>query len=257
VRRTNHSSDGSEEKSPSRTRRVVFWLVYVLLLVLVVTLLVFPYDRVVEGLVVRVAARNGLGLEFESFDYRFPARIVCRGMTVTPRVGGRDADGIYWPEFECRTAFRPLLKGTVDVMHLSGRVETGDESEGEYLIAGSFVVPAAQSGPSPSGQILHIRRLALEGQGVNLTLRGDVNITGSPRGIDLSVDIERLDRMTSVDKRLSMLLMALKFAMGADEPPLVITIRGQGANLDFEKKAGSAAVRRDMLWAECQLYIPV
>jgi len=242
VRRDKHKSDGSKEKSLSKTRRVLFWVVYVLVFTLVVVFLLFPYDKFVEGLVVRAAARNGFEFEFESFDYRFPARIVCRRMTVTPKVGGRGGS-IHWREFECRIAARPLVDRRIDVMHLQAALESGDETEGEYRIEASFVVAMADtpSGMSASGQVVHIRSLTLEGQGVNLSISGDVTISGSPRsrGIDLSVDIEKLDRVSSANEQLSMLFMGLKFAMGDDEPPLGITMRGQGMNLDIEKRAVS------------------
>ena len=250
MRRRDRNSDELESRPPSRTRRILFWLIYATVFAVVMTILLFPYDRVAKRAVVSAAARNGLDLEFETFDYRFPSRIVCGGMTVTSKNDGLIRGSTYWPEFECEVNVRALFDRRLDVTHFRGVLDSGSVEEGEYAIEGSIVV-SGMVGPSSTNPPVHIRHLTLQGQGVNLSVAGDVSIAGSvgSTAVDLSVDIEQLDRdpVTSANDSLSMVFMGLKFAMGTDKPPLSITMRGRGADIVVEKKPFDGTLRQKML----------
>jgi len=277
VRRRERNSDETEGRPPSKTRRVLFWILYTVIFAGIVTVLLFPYDMVAKRVLVHAAARNGMDLEFESFDYRFPSRIVCggmtvasnsidlefesfdyrfpsrivcRGMTVASRGDGLIGGSTYWPEFECEADVRALFDRRLDITHFRGALDSGSVEEGEYAIEGSIEVSGtgASSAPSPSDPVVHIRNLTLRGQGVNLSVSGDVSMSGSVRsiGLDLSVDIEQLDQVTSANNSLAMVFMGLKFAMGADEPPLRITMRGRGADIVVEKKPFDGTLRQKM-----------
>ena len=234
--RREHKSDEVENRPPSRTRRILFWLIYATVFAVVAITLLFPYDRVAKRAVVGAAASSGVDLEFETFDYRFPSRIICGGVTVTPKSDGLFSGSTYWREFECEVDVRELFDGRLDVTHFRGVLDSGSVEEGEYVIEGSTVVSGM--GSSSTNPAVHIRNLTVQGRGVNLSVAGDVNITGSVRStaVDLSVDIEQLDSATSANKSLSMVFLGLKFAMGTDKPPLSITMRGRGADTVVEKK---------------------
>jgi hypothetical protein len=240
VGRREHKSDEVENRPPSRTRRILFWLIYATVFAVVAITLLFPYDRVAKRAVVGAAASSGVALEFETFDYRFPSRIVCGGVTVTPKSDGLIGGSTYWREFECEVDVRELFGGRLDVTHFRGVLDSGSIEEGEYVVEGSLAVSGmgASSGSSSTNPAVHIRNLTVQGRGVNLSVAGDVNITGSVRStaVDLSVDIEQLDPATSANKSLSMVFLGLKFAMGTDKPPLSITMRGRGADTVVEKK---------------------
>jgi len=240
VRRRDHNSDDVESRRSSIIRRILFWLIYTVVFAVVVTVLLFPYDKVAKRAVVSAAARSGMDIEFESFDYRFPSRIVCGGMTVVPKSNSLIRGSTYWREFECEVGVRALFDRRLDVTHFRGVLDSGSIEEGEYVIEGSTVVSGmgASPGPSSASPTVHIRNLTVQGQGVNLSVAGDVNISGSVRStaVDLSVDIEQLDPVTSANKSLSMVFMGLKFAMGTDKPPLSITMRGRGTDTVVEKK---------------------
>jgi len=221
---------------PSRARRLLFWTAYAILFAVVLTVLAFPYDRVVKHVIVSIAGSNGIMLEFDSFDHRFPARIVCRGMTVASSGDGILGSGIRWREFECDVALRPLIGRCIDMQHFRGVLDSGSDTEGVYTIEGSAAIDAA--GASSAGQVVRIRGLTLRGQGVNLSVSGDVTMARSIReiGIDLSVDVEQLDRLTSANTLLDKVFLGLKFAMGSDKPPICITMQGQGADTEVVKK---------------------
>jgi len=263
----DRNSNETEDRPPSTTRRVLFWLIYILVSVVVVGALVFPYDTVVKRVVVSLAARNGaaleadsfdyrfpsrivcggmtvasngIDLEVETFDYRFPSRIVCGGMTVVPKTDGLIRGSTYWREFECEVGVRTLFDRCLDVAHFRGTLDSGSVEEGEYAVEGSIVVSGVGASPrtSSTNPDVHIRDFTLQGEGVNLSVAGDVSISGSVRStaVDLSVDIEQLDRATSANDMLAMVFMGLRFAMGTDDPPIRVTMRGRGADTVVEKK---------------------
>jgi len=240
VQRRERTSNETEGRKPSKIRRVLFWILYTVIFAVVVTALLFPYDTIAQRVLVRAAARNGIDLEFETFDYRFPSRIVCGGMTVTSKSDGLIGGSTFWREFESEVDVRALFDRRLDVTHFRGVLDSGSVEEGEYAVEGSIMVSGMDvpSGSSSTNPAMHIRNLTLQGEGVNLSVAGDVNISGSVRStaVDLSVDIEQLDRVASANDSLAMLFMGLRFAMGADDPPIRVTMRGRGADTVVEKK---------------------
>jgi len=240
VSRRERSTDGSTRGSSSKLRRILFWAIYVTAFVLVVAVLVFPYDKIVEKTLVDRAARNDVNLEFESFDYKFPSRIVCKGVTVKSAGDTVVGGNTYWRELDCELSVRALLDGQLDVTGFHGVLSSGSDSEGDYVVDGSFSIAGIGNAPgtAAAGRVLHISRLTVHGQGVNVSMTGDVTIRGSAKdtGVDLSVNIEQLDRVTSANKSLQLMFMTLRFAMGQDEAPIKISMRGQGANTVVEKQ---------------------
>ena len=94
----NRYPSGKKKKTKpvSKLRRTLFWSIYGLVFIFILVVLLFPYDTIAERFVIRTAARNGFAVSFESFDYKIPSRLVCRGMTVKPIVSGSNTGPMLW-----------------------------------------------------------------------------------------------------------------------------------------------------------------
>lgn len=226
------------KKTIMRIRTCVFWTALVLILVIVASTLLFPYDRVAEQVIVDSASRTGLDVDIEDFDFRFPNTVVCGGVTVTPRGKNSLVGETYWETIECTVSLKPLMDKKIDVQRFRGTLDTQDSDEGKYNIDGELLaVPG--SGTAGSRQTITIRSLTVRGEKVNLELSGNVSTTGSLNStdIDLSADIRRLDRATSADKTLSTMFMAMKFAMAkaGSGPPVRLRFSGVGTDVDVDR----------------------
>lgn len=225
------------KKTIAKIRTCVFWITFSIIIFIIASLL-FPYDRVAEQLIVGSASQIGVDISFDNLDFRFPNRIVCNGVTVTPRGENPFVGRTYLEDIDCIVALKPLMDKKLDLQRFRGTLNTRNSEEGNYAIEGAFLVLPG-SGTARPRHTITIHSFAVQGEKVNLELRGNVTTTGSLNSTawDLSADIKRLDRATSADKSLSTMFTALKFAMVSVEsdPPVRLSFTGVGTNVKVDR----------------------
>ena len=226
------------KKTIATIRTCMFWTALILILTIVVVTLLFPYDRVVQQSIANAAAQMGVDIHIDNLDYKFPNRIICNGVTITPRGTSSLVGQTHWENIDCTMSLKPLMDKQIDIQRFQGTLNPQNTEEGNYIIEGAFLIlPGTNS--AGSRQTLNIKSLNVHGQKVNLNVRGNVTTTGSlnSTALDLSADIKRLDRATSADKSLSTMFTAMKFAMAKDgsEPPVRLKFTGVGTNVTVDR----------------------
>jgi hypothetical protein len=202
-----------------------------LLLFIAVVLAVYPYERVIGGILANVARDNNVLISPARTEFSFPNRVTFHNLRIVPN---RRPYQLLETEFTNLTAqigLRALLARRLRV-RFSGQVDSGDPGDGDYDVSGIVTLrETGDEGPdgSSKARAVQLEGFRLTGSDVNLAIDGRVTSSGEILNpvLDLTISVEKLGRTDSANYGIENLLKFVRSCFQDEtELPVTFTVTG-------------------------------
>ena len=215
-----------------------------LLLIIIIVLAAYPYERAIELALARMSEENGVRIAPAQTNFRFPNRIRFDGLRIVPSQRPYHLLETEFTKLSTEIGLRALLIGRLRV-RFSGEIDSGDPEEGNYALSGIVSVRKGEKkgsgGSPPRGRAVRLQNVRLTGSEVNFTIDGHVTFVGEMFNpvLELRFFVERLDRTDSANYAIDNLL---KFVRGGvqegAELPVAFTVSGPFSRLTLSREDG-------------------
>jgi len=219
-------SNVMKRKKVGFLKRAVLLGAGALLLFIVVVLVVYPYERAIDGILATVARENNLLIEPARTDFSLPNNVTFQNLRIVPNKRPYHLLETEFTKLTAQIGLKALLARRLRVK-FSGEINTGDPEEGNYTVSG--VVSLRQRGEEGAGGAAETRTVELEGfrvsgSDVNFTVDGRVTSVGEILNptLDLSFSVEELGRTESANYGIDNLLKYVRSCF-QDEADLPVT----------------------------------